>query len=227
MSSINLGHLAGSALPRVAVAIALACMAVGSAPAASDALTLPPGFQQTTAISGLNDPMDVEIAPGRAGVRGGEERDRSRPTTTSPTRRATTFADLRTQVHNFSSRGLLGLAIDPDFPGRAVRLRLLHARRADRRHAADVRHARRRRNDPCPGDTDDVNCIVSAARLAAARRRRAAGRPRAGARQRLVPAVPVPPRRRHRVRRGRLPVRVGRRRRALGDLGLRPARATR
>ena len=31
---------------------------------------------------------------------------------------ATTFADLRTQVHNFSSRGLLGLAVDPAFPVR-------------------------------------------------------------------------------------------------------------
>ena len=26
------------------------------------------------------------------------------------------FADLRTQVHNFWDRGLLGLALDPDFP---------------------------------------------------------------------------------------------------------------
>ena len=30
----------------------------------------------------------------------------------------TTFADLRTQVHNFSSRGLLGLAVDPGFPAK-------------------------------------------------------------------------------------------------------------
>ena len=28
----------------------------------------------------------------------------------------TVFADLRTQVHNYSDRGLLSLAVDPDFP---------------------------------------------------------------------------------------------------------------
>ena len=31
---------------------------------------------------------------------------------------ATTFADLRTSVHNFWDRGLLGLALDPQFPTR-------------------------------------------------------------------------------------------------------------
>ena len=30
----------------------------------------------------------------------------------------TTFADLRTKVHNFWDRGLLGLALDPGFPAK-------------------------------------------------------------------------------------------------------------
>ena len=41
-----------------------ACMAVlAGAPAAAGGLTLPPGFEQSTAIGGLNDPMDAEVAP--------------------------------------------------------------------------------------------------------------------------------------------------------------------
>ncbi len=115
MSSIDLGHLAGSALPRVAVAIALACMAVGAVPAASSALTLPPGFEQTTVISGLNEPTDVEVAPGgRVFVAEKSGFIRTYDSLSDPT--AHTFADLRTKVHNFSSRGLLALAVDPDYP---------------------------------------------------------------------------------------------------------------
>jgi glucose/arabinose dehydrogenase len=115
MSSIDLGHLAGSALPRVAVAIALACMAVGAAPAASGALTLPPGFEQTTVISGLNEPTDVEVAPGgRVFVSEKSGYIRTYDSLSDPT--AHTFADLRTNVHNHSSRGLLALAVDPEYP---------------------------------------------------------------------------------------------------------------
>ncbi len=115
MSPIDLGHLAGSALPRVAVAFALACLAVGAAPAASGALTLPPGFEQTTVISGLNEPMDVEVAPGGR-VFVAEKSGYIRTFDSLSDSTAHTFADLRTQVHNFSNRGLLALAVDPEYP---------------------------------------------------------------------------------------------------------------
>ncbi len=39
---------------------------------------------------------------------------------------ATTFADLRIKVYNNYDRGLLGLALAPQFPGDAIRLRALH-----------------------------------------------------------------------------------------------------
>ena len=84
-------------------------------PAASSALTLPPGFEQTTAISGLNEPTDVEVAPGgRVFVTEKSGYIRTYDSLSDPT--AHTFADLRTKVHNFSSRGLQALAVDPDYP---------------------------------------------------------------------------------------------------------------
>ena len=84
-------------------------------PAASSALTLPPGFEQTTAISGLNEPTDVEVAPGgRVFVSEKSGFIRTYDSLSDPT--AHTFADLRTKVHNYSSRGLLALAVDPEYP---------------------------------------------------------------------------------------------------------------
>ena len=54
-----------------------------------------------------------------------------------------------TNVHNFWDRGLLGLALDPELPDPAVRLRALHLRRRDRRHGAALGHAGVT-SDPCP-----------------------------------------------------------------------------
>ena len=84
-------------------------------PAASGALTLPPGFEQTTAISGLNEPTDVEIAPsGRVFV---AEKSGCDPHLRQPL--GHDRDDVRRpahEVHNYSNRGLLSLAVDPDFP---------------------------------------------------------------------------------------------------------------
>ena len=93
----------------------LACLVALVTPALAGATTLPAGFSQTTAISGLNRPMDVEIAPnGRVFVaeRSGIVKTYTNITDTT----ATVAADLRTQVHNFSARGLISLAVDPAFP---------------------------------------------------------------------------------------------------------------
>ncbi|MGH2979129.1 MAG: DUF7594 domain-containing protein [Solirubrobacterales bacterium] len=103
------------AVYRAAAALALACLAATAAPAASGALTLPPGFEQTTAIGGLNEPTDVEVAPGgRVFVAQKSGLVRTYESLADPTPH--TFADLRTNVHNHSSRGLLSLAVDPDYP---------------------------------------------------------------------------------------------------------------
>ena len=74
-----------------------------------------PGFQETTAFSGLTQPTAVRFSPdGRVFV--AEKSGLIKVFDGLGDTTATTFADLRTQVHNFWDRGLLGLALDPDFP---------------------------------------------------------------------------------------------------------------
>jgi PKD repeat protein/glucose/arabinose dehydrogenase len=138
--------------------IALAGLLV-VAPRAS-AVILPSGFQQSTAISGLVDPMDLEIAAdGRVFVaeKSGIVKTFQSVSDTTPT----TVADLRTQVHNFSSRGLLGLAVDPNFPAKPY-IYLYYTLDAPVGGIAPTWGVAGQTSDPCPGDTDEVNCVVSA-----------------------------------------------------------------
>jgi glucose/arabinose dehydrogenase len=79
------------------------------------AVTLPAGFQETVVFSGLTNPTAVRFASdGRVFVaeKSGIIKVFDSLTDTTPT----VFADLRTEVHNFWDRGLLGLALDPNFP---------------------------------------------------------------------------------------------------------------
>ena len=93
----------------------VACLAALFTPALAGATTLPSGFTQTTAITGLTKPMDVEIAPnGRIFV--AEKSGIVKTYDSIADTTATVAADLRTQVHNFSARGLQSIAVDPDFP---------------------------------------------------------------------------------------------------------------
>src|SRR5215210_7680992 len=83
--------------------------------AARSAATLPSGFQESVVFSGLTAPTNIEFAKdGRVFVaeKSGLIKVFDNLSDTTPT----TFADLRTRVHNFWDRGLLGLALDPDFP---------------------------------------------------------------------------------------------------------------
>jgi glucose/arabinose dehydrogenase/PKD repeat protein len=84
-----------------------------SKPAA--AVSLPPGFQEEIVFSGLSEPTAVRFSPdGRVFVaeKSGLIKVFDNLSDTTPT----VFADLRTQVHNFWDRGLLGLALAPGFP---------------------------------------------------------------------------------------------------------------
>ncbi|MGW0808487.1 PQQ-dependent sugar dehydrogenase, partial [Nonomuraea sp. NPDC002799] len=79
------------------------------------AQALPAAFQRQTVFSGLNHPSNIEFAAdGRVFVaeKNGLIKVFDSLTDTTPT----TYADLRTQVHNFWDRGLLGMALHPDFP---------------------------------------------------------------------------------------------------------------
>jgi glucose/arabinose dehydrogenase len=76
---------------------------------------LPARFRQSTVISGLTQPVAIRFASdGRVFVaeRSGLIKVFSSLGDTTPG----IFADLRTQVYNYWDRGLLGLALDPDFP---------------------------------------------------------------------------------------------------------------
>jgi glucose/arabinose dehydrogenase len=76
---------------------------------------LPPGFQQSTAFSGLTQPTAVRFSPdGRVFV--AEKSGLIKVFASVTAKTATVFADLRTEVYNAYDRGLLGIALDPSFP---------------------------------------------------------------------------------------------------------------
>ena len=82
---------------------------------ADAAATLPTGFKESVIFSGLNKPTNVQFAQdGRIFVaeKSGIIKVFDNLTDTTPK----TFADLRTNVYNFWDHGLLGVALDPNFP---------------------------------------------------------------------------------------------------------------
>jgi glucose/arabinose dehydrogenase len=98
----------------------LLCLALPSAvgliaAAGASAATLPAGFQEQTVFSGLTNPTAVDFSSdGRVFVaeKSGLIKVFDGVGDTTPT----TFADLRTNVHNFWDRGLLGMELAPNFP---------------------------------------------------------------------------------------------------------------
>ena len=84
-------------------------------PSGAAAATYPLGFAETTVFSGLTNPSAVRFASdGRVFV--AEKSGLIKVFDSLADPQPDVFADLRTQVHNFWDRGLLGLALDPDFP---------------------------------------------------------------------------------------------------------------
>ena len=205
----------------LALATAVACLFVLFTPGAG-AVTLPPGFEQTTILPGVAKPQDVAIAPnGRVFVaeksgliRTFDNLDDTTPTSVRRTcaRRCTTTA-----------------------PAGSCRSWRTRASRRSRTCTSSTRStprsAARRRCTAGPGSFDscaegtrgglDENCIVGSriSRLTVAGETMTL---RAGAGRGLLPAVPGARRRRPRLRRGRQPVRDRRRRLDLRVLGLRP-----
>ena len=75
------------------------------------------GLPGHVAITGLSQPTAVRFSPdGRVFV--AEKSGLIKVFDGLGDTTATTFADLRTKVHNFWDRGLLGLALDPEFPAK-------------------------------------------------------------------------------------------------------------
>ncbi len=122
---------------------------------ANAASTLPSGFQEKVAFSGLTNPTNVEFSEdGRIFVaeKSGLIKVFDNLSDTTPT----TFADLRTNVYNRTDRGLLGLALDPAFPTKP-HVYVLYT------HDAAIGGTAPRWGDACPdppgAQTD--GCVVS------------------------------------------------------------------
>ncbi len=104
-------------LNMVRVLIALAALAglAAALPSTASAVNLQPGFESSAAFSGLTQPIAVQFSQdGRVFVaeKSGLIKVFDGLGDTTPT----TFADLRTQVHNYWDRGVEGLALHPNFP---------------------------------------------------------------------------------------------------------------
>ncbi|MCB1015677.1 MAG: NPCBM/NEW2 domain-containing protein [Acidimicrobiales bacterium] len=132
---------------------------LGPSPAAAE--TLPAGFQDEIAIAGLSDPMVVRFAPdGRVFVaeKGGIVKAYDSLDDHSPT----VVADLRTQVHNYWDRGLLGFNLDPQFPGEPY-LYVLYAHDAPIGGQAPRWGRPGQTDDPCPTPPGPLvtGCVVS------------------------------------------------------------------
>ena len=93
----------GSIVPVPSAGASPASTAAAAAPAAPLS-TVPAGFADTVAISGLNQPTDVAFAPdGRVFI--SEKSGLIKVFDSLSDTTATVFADLRTQTHNYWDRG--------------------------------------------------------------------------------------------------------------------------
>jgi glucose/arabinose dehydrogenase/PKD repeat protein len=138
-----------------AVALAAVLLALLSPLKANAVATLPSGFQESVVFSGLAAPTNVEFSKdGRVFVaeKSGLIKVFDNLSDTTPT----TFADLRTRVYGGSDRGLLGLALDPNFPTNPYVYALYT-------YDAPIGGTAPRWGDSCPtppGSTTD-GCVVS------------------------------------------------------------------
>jgi glucose/arabinose dehydrogenase len=139
----------------------VALVAAWSCPHAAQATPLQPGFTESVVFNGLTDPTDVAFAPdGRVFVA-----EKSGLIKVFPNLGPSTplvAADLRTQVYNFWDRGLLSIALDPQFPIRPY-LYALYTRDAEIGGTAPRWGQAGASSDPCPtppGPTD-AGCVAS------------------------------------------------------------------
>ena len=106
-------RIPGSILTMVLVMIASVSV-VGTSRSA-EAATLPAGFQESTVVSGLVNPTVVRFSSdGRVFV--AEKRGVIKVFDSLSDTSPDVFADLNANVHNFWDRGLLGMALAPNFP---------------------------------------------------------------------------------------------------------------
>jgi glucose/arabinose dehydrogenase len=136
--------------------------ALPGAGSVESAAALPAGFQESVVFSALTNPTVVRFSPdGRVFVaeKSGLVKVFDSFSDTSPT----VFADLRTNTYNFWDRGMLGMALDPQFPTDPY-VYVLYSHDADIGGTAPKYGTPGATSDPCPnppGATGD-GCVVSA-----------------------------------------------------------------
>ncbi len=114
---------------------------------------LPAGFREVTVFSGLTSPTAVRFSPdGRVFVaeKSGLIKVFSSLSDSTPE----VYADLRRQVHDFWDRGLLGMALDPNFPTKSS-IYVLYT------HDAPIGGTAPTFGDGC-SDATGNGCVVSA-----------------------------------------------------------------
>jgi glucose/arabinose dehydrogenase len=93
----------------------LALLVTLLSPPAAQASVVPTGFTESVVWSGLNNPTNIEFAAdGRIFV--AEKSGLIKVFDNEQDQTATVFADLRSNVHDFWDRGMLGMAVHPNFP---------------------------------------------------------------------------------------------------------------
>ncbi|MBE2320603.1 PQQ-dependent sugar dehydrogenase [Solirubrobacter sp. CPCC 204708] len=131
--------------------------AFAGAASASATPVLPSGLTQTTAWSNLGNPTVIRFAPdGRVFIasKSGIINVFDNLSDTSPQ----PYADLRNKVHDFWDRGLLGMALDPQFTSSRPYVYVLYA--YDKAPNSTLQPRWGDKCDSPPGATDD-GCVIS------------------------------------------------------------------
>jgi glucose/arabinose dehydrogenase len=142
-----------------AVLLAVVALAAVGTPSALS-VGLPPGFQDEVAFEGLSEPTNMRFASdGKVFVteKAGRVLVFDSLSDTSPS----IFADLRTEVYDGGDRGVLGLALDPEFPIRPyVYVLYTYDHLLGEAAPAPKWGAPNQAGDPCPSEAEGA-CPVS------------------------------------------------------------------
>ncbi len=136
-----------------------AAVAVLALPCAAPGATLLPKFTETAVVEDLVYPTAVSFAPGgRIYI---AEKSGLVKTVRGPgDRKAKVVADLRTDVHNFHDRGLLGMTLHPRFPKRP-HIYVLYSRDAPLGGSSPTWGAPDADSDDCPEPPGaDDGCVI-------------------------------------------------------------------
>lgn len=143
------------------VMAAVVLVVLDTARQAQAGATLPAGFQEKTVFADLNVPTSVEFSSdGRVFVAEKSGLIKVFDSLTDP--EPSIYADLRTEVYHYWDRGLLGMALHPNFPA-DPRIYVLYTRNAELGGVAPRWPSPNGTDDDCPtppGPTDQ-GCLVS------------------------------------------------------------------